>query len=67
MTNAQLKPCPFCGGNANVGEITEGSEFLRGFIVECEDCTANVDRLDSEEAAMDVWNRRTTLSAADAA
>jgi Lar family restriction alleviation protein len=54
-----LLPCPFCGDTTpQLGEIRHGDKLLHGFIVECCDCTANIDRQDSEEAAVAAWNRR---------
>lgn len=49
----ELKPCPFCGGEANVDKQEED------FLVECEPC--QVSRLgwtDSRPEAIAAWNRR---------
>jgi Lar family restriction alleviation protein len=59
MTNPLLKPCPFCGdANPRLGKIIEGDMLLRGFIIECSDCTANMDRCETEEEAVEYWNCR---------
>lgn len=58
----ELDACPFCSGKPLLGEIRHGDKALQGFIVECSDCTANVDRQPSEEEAIAAWNRRASLA-----
>ncbi len=53
MTNApELKPCPFCGGEADhsMGERGDGTPWP---YIECVDCGASTEP--------DVWNRRADL------
>lgn len=58
----ELKPCPFCGGKAN---IDYGNGIYEIFYVFCEKCkTRNPNRLTREEA-IKLWNRRTTDEQAD--
>lgn len=57
----QLKPCPFCGGEATLGRDECGY-----FIIGCEnsDCFAYINRMDGSpsfflgENAIDQWNYR---------
>ena len=50
MTEA-LKPCPFCGGEAQV-------EFFACWVVECQDCAASTAGRDTEANAVSDWNTR---------
>ena len=62
MTDANtLSPCPFCGERAETDFIPEHHSYQ----IECSDsmgCTARVTR-DSEEAAIEAWNRRAPAAA----
>lgn len=59
----ELKPCPFCGGNASVNEGEfEGSKV---FSVSCEKCGATTGGADNVQIVIDVWNKRTELQAAE--
>ena len=49
----ELKPCPFCGGKAELF----GTEETGVFYVECLDCNVN-DNFDTAEEAIAAWNRR---------
>ncbi len=50
----ELKPCPFCGGPAEVEVPTSaGSWFLAG----CQRCSANTEG-NSRARAIKTWNRR---------
>lgn len=48
----ELKPCPFCGGNA---QIAGGEDYFWG---ECWDCGAQTRGSESRETAIEEWNRR---------
>lgn len=53
---SELKPCPFCGGDAVVRPLT----ISRSFLVCCNDCPAGmVLPYDSEAEAIEAWNTRT--------
>ena len=50
--NKELKPCPFCGGEAE-------TEWHHGYCgVKCNDCCAEVSA-DGMNDAIEAWNRRT--------
>lgn len=52
----ELKPCPFCGGDA---EMQQGKhQGLRIFYVSCFGCGARTDLEYAEEFAADLWNER---------
>lgn len=50
----KLKPCPFCGGQA---ETNYGRFDYNYFGVHCNNCDAYVSDCDSE-GAIEKWNRR---------
>ena len=53
----ELKPCPFCGGKAYIGENTV---FNGMFYACCCDCSASAgDEFNSKEEAIAAWNTRT--------
>lgn len=59
MPDLVLKPCPFCGGTAELVEFADPSEWT----IECQRCSATsgfVDEIDdATEASMArAWNRR---------
>lgn len=50
---AELKPCPFCGGKAEMEDVG------RLYFVRCRRCGVNQDHLyHSKQAAVKAWNRR---------
>lgn len=49
----KLKSCPFCGGEAEVVET-----LFYDYKVACEKCGASTPLCDSEEMAVEAWNRR---------
>lgn len=67
-----LKPCPFCGGDAEIS--VHGDEYELVAAVGCADCTARVRITDDtttrnldalERAAVAAWNRRAGEEARD--
>lgn len=70
--SSELKPCPFCGGEASINDdptgnggkpITRGNIGLgRLWSVECDECGADAGYWQSEEIAVLKWNTRTPPS-----
>lgn len=55
-TKEKLKPCPFCGGNA---EIKKGCTFGGNFyFVKCKKCSSEGERKYGKSEAIAAWNRR---------
>ena len=53
----ELKPCPFCGGRAEL--CTEIREGFRTFWVSCcENCCAYTLHVSRPEVAVERWDRR---------
>lgn len=48
----ELKPCPFCGGKAEL----RGNEQMSW--VSCTNCIADMEIMWSEEISVKSWNRR---------
>lgn len=57
----EVKPCPFCGGEATIRyleeDICDGNEPY-GFCVECRACLVATPYRDNAEDAVAFWNRR---------
>lgn len=61
MTN-ELKPCPFCGGEAEA-EHYESDDFYGGYLIFCTKCGAqitpcNASGYDARKIAIESWNTR---------
>lgn len=56
MNKIKLKPCPFCGGDA---EMQQGKyQGLSTFYVSCLGCGAQTDLEYAGEFAAELWNGR---------
>lgn len=59
MPNEELKPCPFCGGEAviwTMDEFDDGDFYYRA---ECRNCQAGFGvNHETKEEAIESWNRR---------
>ena len=56
MREKELKPCPFCGGEAKL----KNSPYIEGYDywVECEDCFVSTATYGVGAHAMVMWNTR---------
>lgn len=58
----ELKPCPFCNGDASVSYDPEGTKDTYGrhwaFTIVCNRCAASSGLCYSIQQAADMWNRR---------
>ena len=52
----KLKPCPFCGGEAEVREAKYLG--LKGFVVTCLKCGIETRLMAGKNQAVWLWNRR---------
>lgn len=55
---SDLKPCPFCGGEAIILKADQYHQFPNTHYISCRDCTAGIGPLDTEAEAIEAWNRR---------
>lgn len=51
---AELRKCPFCGGEAEIWE----DKVFGTFVPQCKECTAQHGRYTSRERAVEAWNTR---------
>jgi Lar family restriction alleviation protein len=54
--NEELKPCPFCGGEARIIDF-EDDEY-RYYQICCTKCKCKMDAHIGKHNAIDAWNRR---------
>lgn len=60
-TETKLKPCPFCGGEANkriAFPVDSDGMEMNMYIVGCKNCDIDFSALWDEERAIELWNRR---------
>ncbi len=53
----ELKPCPFCGGMASIRAERYWQPAMRKNVI-CTKCYANSGWFKTENAAVEMWNRR---------
>ena len=51
----ELKPCPFCGGEA---EIEMDESWYWNYHVFCQECKIGTDYYETADEARQAWNRR---------
>lgn len=51
----ELKPCPFCGGEAIIEDV------VYNYAVMCTRCRCETRWEPNEDAVIDIWNRRSTM------
>jgi|GEM_PF-5797692 len=54
----ELKPCPFCGGDAVAGSNFDNDHYVMCG-ADCDKCGGMVGYMKTEMAAIENWNRRT--------
>ena len=66
MQEIELKPCPFCGGQAEYEEVHTDNGAVEiyykeyhGYIIECNCCNAYIVSTIGKEDVIQRWNRRT--------
>lgn len=58
MKKIELKPCPFCGGEADLSDTAvRTKQGKKLWSVECMECGVILDR-ESREDALEAWNNR---------
>ena len=61
---SDLKPCPFCGGKAEIQHTEKRSEYGECAFIVCTHCGANGQMVtkawaySADEKAIEAWNRR---------
>src|SRR6185312_14184018 len=60
----KLLPCPFCGCNLGMHDISGNSEGRVKYTFKCPDCPARMEfRSSTLEEAVNAWNRRAAVEA----
>ena len=55
----ELKPCPFCGGIADIAEIADETNGNIWYMPVCTSCDCKLDNgWATTEKAIEAWNRR---------
>ena len=59
----KLKPCPFCGGNADIEDISEPEDMNAIWMIVCKKCGGSASfgmggRDATKDEAISTWNRR---------
>jgi Lar family restriction alleviation protein len=65
MNNHELKPCPFCGGEAKIRtSVSCYKSYAWGECVKCKASTKSIYDIDNDGSfvfkAIEAWNRRAT-------
>lgn len=53
----ELKPCPFCGGEAETTEVFLYGKTA-GYVICCNKCSCELKMYSSKQNAEKAWNRR---------
>lgn len=54
----ELKPCPFCGGEAEAYDYEYGIDPVVAYGCKCKQCGIAMSGHDSKCEAIEAWNRR---------
>ena len=62
--NEELKPCPFCGGKAEIVDFVLEHEYENKLLyyVRCSECTVETDSDEDISVAKSIWNTRVETS-----
>ena len=55
---SDLKPCPFCGGEAKIKSRYYRAIDIYDYSGVCQECNASMDVKDTEAEAIEAWNTR---------
>ena len=58
MSELKLKPCPFCGGKAELVSIGKVPNIKYTISCGTGGCMANISHCSSAENAINAWNKR---------
>lgn len=60
MNDKELKPCPFCGGEARIVQEYDAMIGETFYFCECINCTGTIlyGKFNKKEYAIEAWNRR---------
>lgn len=53
MSEIKLKPCPFCGGEAELFR-----DYMGWYVIECTACGNGTLHFAKSDGAVNAWNRR---------
>lgn len=53
MSEIKLKPCPFCGGKAELFQ-----DYMGWYVIECTACGNGTLHFANSDGAVNAWNRR---------
>ncbi len=54
----ELKPCPFCGGEASLSMGQMGVTRAQAYYIECDNCAASSEMFFDGNRAIKAWNNR---------
>ena len=61
IRETKLKPCPFCGSEAEIESFTTKVALFKkvtGKCITCKSCKCRTELMLDEEEAIETWNRR---------
>ena len=61
MSELELLPCPFCGGEAKIATYDWGHS-VKEYWIYCNPCDCASGRCHSKEGAINAWNTRTPMA-----
>lgn len=58
---SELKPCPFCGGRAEMVSL----KGITAKYIECTNCKISTEVISDDKILFEIWNRRTNNAKTD--